>query len=203
MARIHAIKPSNGTLSFLPIPVGSPARIGIASLREGLDSRPEPRPVLEYALSWLDTNRPEANDVVLVHGDLRSGNYMVDGGRLAGILDWEFAHWGDAYEDLGWFCARCWRFGSDHLEAGGIAERAAFYRGYEKVAGHKVNDRAVRYWEIYAAARWGVIAVMQGDRFRTGGERSIELVLTGLMAPEMEYDALQEIEAYELRGADT
>ena len=199
MARIHAIKPSNGTLSFLPIPVGSPARIGVASLRGDLDSSPEARPVLEYALAWLDANRPEANEVALVHGDLRSGNYMVDDGRLAGVLDWEFAHWGDPYEDLGWFCARCWRFGSDHLEAGGIAERAALYRGYERVTGRKVDDRSVRYWEIYAAVRWGVIAVMQGDRLRTGGERSIELVLTGLMAPEMEYDALQEIEAYEQR----
>eukprot|EP01035_Chromulina_nebulosa_P049233 gene49233-66860_t len=36
---------------------------------------------------------------------------MVNATGLTGILDWEFAAWGDPHEDIGWLCARCWRFG--------------------------------------------------------------------------------------------
>ena len=52
-------------------------------------------------------------------------------------------------------------------------------------------------WEILAAARWAVVALLQGERHITGGEPSIELLLTGLMAPEMEHEALQGIQALE------
>ena len=41
--------------------------------------------------------------------------------------DWEFAAWSDPYEDLGWLCARCWRFGNWEREAGGLGSRQAFY----------------------------------------------------------------------------
>lgn len=136
---------------------------------------------------------------MLVHGDFRTGNYMVDGGRLTAILDWEFTHWGDRHEDIGYFCARCWRFGNDSLEAGGIAPREALLAGYETVAPGKIYRAALPYWEIMAAATWAATALMQGERHLTGGERSLELLLTGMMAPEMEYECLTGIEAIERR----
>ena len=55
--------------------------------------------------------------------------------KLTGILDWEFAGWGDPHEDIGWFCCKGWRFARLDREAGGIAERAPFYRGYEGESG--------------------------------------------------------------------
>ena len=68
-----------------------------------------------------------STEIVLCHGDYRTGNYLVDEGELSGILDWEFAVWSDPLEDLGWFCARYWRFDAWHREAGGIAEREDFF----------------------------------------------------------------------------
>ena len=62
------------------------------------------------------------------------------GGRgLTGILDWEFAGWADPMEDVAWFCAKCWRFGANRLEAGGIADRAPFYAGYEAESGRRID----------------------------------------------------------------
>jgi aminoglycoside phosphotransferase (APT) family kinase protein len=153
------------------------------------------------AEGWLEKNAPPKGEVVLCHGDFRTGNYMAQGARLTGILDWEFCHWGDAHLDIGWFCAPCWRFGAEAREAGGIGSREAFYRGYNARAQTPLDAGQVPYWEILAAARWAVVALLQGERHITGGEPSLELLLTGLMAPEMEYDALKGIQA--LEGEET
>lgn len=201
LARIHAIRPPADGLACLPIPAVSPARMEVQRLRSALDRASDPRPALEYILVWLERHAPPARALSLVHGDFRTGNFMVDAGRLTGILDWEFAHWGDPDEDLGWFTARCWRFGNDDREAGGIAPLGPMLAAYEAASGRRVEPEAIEYWQIMAAARWAVIAVLQGDRFRRGGEHTLELALTGLMPPEMEHDALRAILAWSGRPA--
>jgi aminoglycoside phosphotransferase (APT) family kinase protein len=196
LARIHAIRPGSDVTVKLPLPAAiGPARNEVARLRKALDNAGEPRPALEYILCWLHDTAPPAGDIVLVHGDFRTGNYLVDGGRLAGVLDWEFAHWGDRHEDLGWFTARCWRFGRDADEAGGIAKLGVFLDAYNAAAGTQITPESLVYWQIMAAAKWATIAVLQGDRYRRHGEERLELALTGLMAPEMEFDALTAIKA--------
>jgi aminoglycoside phosphotransferase (APT) family kinase protein len=118
---------------------------------------------------------------------------MVDEhGSLGGVLDWEFAAWSDPYEDLGWMCARCWRFGADDREAGGIGPREAFYRGYAQQSGTPVDDARVRYFEVMATVRWAVIALQQVGRFLDGGERTLELALTARIVPELEHDILDQ-----------
>ena len=197
LAKIHSVHPPRPELAFMGSPPESPALAQIEAMRRHLDDDiSQAHPVLEYVLTWLETNAPPAGSIVLVHSD-RTGNYMVDQGELTAILDWEFAHWGDRHEDIGWFCARCWRFGADEREAGGIGSRAAFYRGYDSVSDTPVDAGIVPYWEVLAAARWAVVALMQGERHLSGKEESIELILTGIMAPEMEYDALMDIAAIE------
>ena len=203
MAKIHAIAPADEMLPFLPVPVTNPSRRIVAELRKGLDGASERRPALEYVLTWLDANAPEPKAVRLVHGDFRTGNYMVEGGRLTGVLDWEFCHWGDPREDLGWFIARCWRFGNDDKVAGGIGKLASLLDGYNAAAEIKVTAPELAYFEVQAAARWAAIALLQGDRFVKGGERSLELALTGLMPPEMEWDALDIIDRLGSRGRVT
>ncbi|MGE0768317.1 MAG: phosphotransferase family protein [Hyphomicrobiaceae bacterium] len=203
LARIHSVTPTDGTLSFLPVPVVNPSRREIATLRKGLDGASEARPALEYILSWLNSNAPEPRAVRLVHGDFRTGNYMVDNGRLTAVLDWEFCHWGDPREDLGWFIARCWRFGNDDRVAGGIAKLASLLEGYNAHAETKVAASELAYFEVLAAARWAAISLLQGDRFIRGGERSLELALTGLMPPEMEWDAIDIIDRLTQRGRVT
>lgn len=209
LARLHAITPANAdakaALSFLAFPNRTPARQLVSEMRAALDQVAEPRPALELVLAWLDANAPDADGLSLVHGDFRTGNYLVDldgaPPQLSSVLDWEFAHWGDRHEDIGYFCARCWRFGGDELgaerEAGGIGPRAALIQGYnaeaERLGTATLDPGVLAYWEAMGNARWAVIALMQGERYWTGGEASLELVLTGMMAPEMEWDALDAI----------
>ena len=197
LAAIHSIRPPGKDLEFLEVPEGPAALVQVEQMRANLDTISEPRPVLEHVLGWLERNAPATEQTVLCHGDFRTGNFMAEDGTLTGILDWEFCHWGDRHLDVGWFCARCWRFGADTCEAGGIGPREAFYNGYNAQADRPLDPEQVPYWEILAAARWAVVALLQGERHVSGGEPSIELLLTGLMAPEMEYDALRGILAAE------
>jgi aminoglycoside phosphotransferase (APT) family kinase protein len=167
----------------------------IAGFRAYLDRHPTPRPVLEWGMRWLETHIPPPVEPVLCHHDFRTGNYLLDGGTLTAILDWEFAGWGDPHEDIGWFCCKSWRFARLDREAGGIADRAPFYRGYESASGRPIDHQRVRFWEILASVRWAIIALQQTDRHMIGGERDLDLALTGRRAIECELELLMLLEA--------
>ncbi len=188
MARLHAIAPPRADLAFLPPPAGPVLPARIAELRGLLDALPDPQPVLELGLRHLERHLPVPGPVVLTHCDFRTGNLMVDAGRIAAVLDWEFALWGDAREDLGWFTARCWRFGRDDLTAGGLGSEADLIAGY----GTAMGD--LSWFRLLATLRWAVIALQQAERHRSGGERSLELALTAHVVPRLERDALDGVQ---------
>ncbi|MGE0117649.1 MAG: phosphotransferase family protein [Dongiaceae bacterium] len=207
LARIHAITPQSvarlpggGAVGFLVPSSGRPGLDAVALYRAYLDALDDPRPAVEWGLRWLELNAAPAAEIVLVHQDFRTGNYLVDAAGLTAILDWEFCAWGDPMADIGWFCAKCWRFGAIGCEAGGIATRAPFYRGYEAESGRRIDPAAVRYWEVAAHVRWAVIALQQAARHLSGRERSLELALTGRILPELELEILDLLESAEAGG---
>lgn len=178
-------------LGFLGPPEPDPAQAEIVRLRNSLDGIGASRPAIEWGLRWAEATAPACEAPALVHRDFRTGNYMVDETGLTAILDWEFAGWGDPAQDLGWFCAECWRFGRLDKEAGGIGSREAFYRGYREGGGRMIPPDSVAYWEVMAHLRWAVIALEQGARHVSGREFSLELALTGRMVPELEQAILR------------
>lgn len=190
LARLHAIEPRADTLRFLSRPEGSPALAAIADYRAFLDTLDEPQPVLEWGLRWCERHAPEPLPLRLIHRDFRTGNYLVDGGRLSGVLDWEFAAFGDPREDLGWFSARCWRFAAPQCEAGGIGHLDDFLDAYHRAGGIAVRRSDLVYWQVMAHLRWAVIALQQAQRHLSGQERSLELALTGRLLPDLEIEIL-------------
>jgi aminoglycoside phosphotransferase (APT) family kinase protein len=190
LAKIHTIRPPRRDLAFLAPYEGVGPAQQIAGFRAYLDRHPAPRPVLEWGIHWLEDHIPPATDPVLCHHDFRTGNYMLAGAEVTGILDWEFAGWGDRHEDIGWFCSKGWRFARLDREAGGIANRAPFYEGYERESGRSIAPDRVFFWEVLASVRWAVIALQQSDRYMIGGERSLDLALTGRRATECELTIL-------------
>lgn len=190
LARIHRMTPPD----FLGTAPADPMACFIAEMRARIDALGRPRPQLEWALRFLETHPPPSRAPVLCHRDFRSGNIMIEQGRITAVLDWEFAGWGDPQEDLGWFSARCWRFGQDALEAGGIGPLDAFLDGYAAAAGWRPEAHALRCWQLAATIRWAVIAAGQAARHVSGRETSLELALTGHMVPELEHEALEMTE---------
>ena len=195
LARIHRIRPPRGELGFLGAPPVDATTAFIARMRARLDDAGTPRPPLEYGLRIMERLAPAPLPAVLCHNDFRTGNIMQEAGRITAVLDWEFAAWGDPHEDLGWFTARCWRFGQVALEAGGIGPLDAFLAGYAAEAGWQPDPGRVRFWQLGATIRWAVIAADQAARHLSGQEPSLELALTGHMVPGLEWDVLNQAEA--------
>jgi aminoglycoside phosphotransferase (APT) family kinase protein len=187
LARMQTIRAPCDNLGFLK--TTGPLE-HIAGFRAYLDRHPNPRPVLEWALRWTETHLPGELPPVLCHRDFRTGNYMLESAKLTAILDWEFAGWGDPDEDIGWLCCKGWRFGRLDREAGGIAGRVPFYRGYESESGRQLDPERIKFWEVMANLRWAVIALQQSDRFLIGGARSLSTAITGRRATECELELL-------------
>ena len=194
LARLHAIVPPHPELEFLGEPPSIPVAEFLQRCRDYLDhwrsNIGTPQPVLEWALRHCETAKPAAGRVCLLHHDYRTGNFLVRDGRLAAILDWEFAGWGDALEDIGWLFARCWRFGRPDRIVGGIGDAGDFLDAYNAAAGTRFDEGATLYWQLVAHLRWSIIALQQAERHLSGREISLELALTGRMLSELELEML-------------
>lgn len=190
LARIHAV-PLSG-LDFLG--PAQPADVLVDAQLSLLDSLGEPHPVFELALRWLHQEAPSFQRPALVHGDFRIGNVIVGAEGLRAVLDWELAHLGDPREDLGWFCVRAWRFGNDHLPAGGLGSRKGLLDAYLAAGGVPLEVGDLRFWEVYGTLRWGIICMVQASFHLSGATRSVELAAIGRRACEMEWALLDLLE---------
>jgi aminoglycoside phosphotransferase (APT) family kinase protein len=159
--------------------------------RERLDAMKDTTATFEWAFRWLAARRPAPSPTVLVHGDYRMGNLIVDGSTLAAVLDWELVQTGEVYEDLAWFCIRAWRFGAPaDRAAGGLGSVEDFLCAYERAGGATVDRAAFHWWLVLATLRWGVICRYQAERHLSGLTRSVELAAIGRRVCETEWDLL-------------
>lgn len=196
LAKLHRITTPQPRLNFLErAPRDLPAA-RIDRFRRRLDAMGDPQPVLEWAMRQLECNAPQGTGTALCHGAPSAGSCLVDDGRLLAILDWKWSRWGDPCEDVGEFCAACRRFVSQHRDRGAAASRAGFLDGYREISRLAIDEDLVRYWEVMATLGRAVSALEQGHRFVAGGERSIELALTGRRVAEMEIDLLVETDRF-------
>ena len=124
-----------------------------------------------------------------MHGDFRLSNLVVAEDGRPTLIDWELVHAGDGAEDLGWMCMRSWRFGSP-LPALGCGTREELLAAYAAAGGRAVSAEELRWWEVCANARWGVICVLQASRHLTGVDRSLERAMIGRRTCEAEWDLL-------------
>jgi aminoglycoside phosphotransferase (APT) family kinase protein len=163
--------------------------------RERLDSMGDTTATFEWGFRWLAARRPRPSPSVLVHGDFRMGNLIVDRSDLAAVLDWELVHIGEVYEDLAWFCIRAWRFGAPASQgAGGLGSIESFLDAYQEASGTTVDRVAFHWWLALATLRWGVICRHQAERHLSGQLPSVELAAIGRRVCETEWDLLDLLE---------
>jgi hypothetical protein len=76
--------------------------------------------------------------------------------------------------------------GKPDLEAGGIAH-ATLYAGYQARSGARIDEAAVRYWEVMAHLRWAVI--LWSKAIATFQDRSIRVNSRSLDASRRNWSA--------------
>ena len=116
----------------------------------------EPLPEMEVVLSWLRNRVPEAQAAVLVHGDFKPGNALVQGDHLSLVLDWETAHLGDPLEDLGWITNPVRQ--REH-QIPGAWERPQIVARWSERTGYSVDADALLWWNVLANYKLAVIGL--------------------------------------------
>ncbi len=189
LAAIHAIP----TDSLPPLPESD----GMAQVSKYESIYREfdiPRPVFDLAIAWLKQNPPAPQDTVLVHGDFRLGNLIVDENGLAAVLDWELAHLGDPREDIAWICVNSWRFGHSEKRVGGFGDLSTFLDAYADAGGVRFSELEIDWWEILGSLKWGIMCMIMYGAYRSGADPSVERAAIGRRVSETEIDLLNLLE---------
>jgi aminoglycoside phosphotransferase (APT) family kinase protein len=152
------------------------------------------RPAIALAIKWCEDHLPAAADPVLVHGDYRMGNVMVDADGLAAVLDWELAHLGDGHEDLAFGCMTVWRFGQLDKPAFGVGSLDEYFAAYEAAGGAKVDPARFRFWLVYRTLWWALGCLQMGQAWRSGADTTVERVVVGRRTAEQELDLVRLLE---------
>jgi len=124
-------------------------------------------PVLGLAERWMRDNLPETSELVLIHGDYRTGNYLFDEetGTITAILDWEFTHVGDYHEDLAWISLRPWsNTENGTLLASGLFPYDELATRYTAVSGREVNLKTLHFYQVLCLYKCTVICLGSGLR---------------------------------------
>jgi aminoglycoside phosphotransferase (APT) family kinase protein len=142
LARIHRADASKLDLSFLP----QQEEMNVEKLR----ARPA------HVDAFLDKGRirealasimpfPQANQVVLLHGDFWPGNLLWKDDQVVAVIDWEDAALGDPLADLGNSRLEIlWAFGIDAMHS--------FTHHYQSIM-TAVDYTDLPYWDLCAALR--------------------------------------------------
>ena len=123
------------------------------------------RPIIALAEQWLADNLPDCAELVLTHGDYRTGNYLFeeDSGKITALLDWELARVGDFHEDLAWVLMQVFgTFENGTFRASDLYGREEFIQTYEARSGRKVNRKTLHYYDVMSSWKCYIIVAANG-----------------------------------------
>src|SRR6185503_5374214 len=136
-------------------------------------------PALAEALVWLRRNPPATDEVTLVHGDYRLGNFLVahENGvpRLSGILDWEMVHLGDPLEDVAWCASPLWRAGTPYASA--LLEPDEFTARWAAAAHRHADPDRLRFYDVLAIVKMSAIMLTGIQAFRDGRTQDLRMAI--------------------------
>lgn len=142
LVRLHELDLDTLDLGFLdrPAPGTASALAQVdrweSTYRSGLLG--EPSPLVEEAIVWLRHNAPSTERPCLVHADPGPGNYMHTDGRITALVDWEFTHIGDEYDDWAYLIA---------MRGAASMSAEAWVDRIRSVTGIDLDLERLRYWK--------------------------------------------------------
>lgn len=106
-------------------------------------------PIWRDLALWLVEHAPHVpeEDLVVVHGDYRFGNFIWQGTRIAAVIDWERAMLGPPMQDLGFLCMPLSRMRDPKIMGKALAFDSLAER-YEASAGRPVDVRQIQLYAV-------------------------------------------------------
>ena len=167
LARLHKLDPDAVGLGSLGRKENYVARQLKRWAQQWEQTRTEPVAAMEDAFRLLSERMPAQLGASIVHGDYRLGNFIVAGGKIQAVLDWELCTLGDPLADLG-YLLNTWMAPEERrgdaedsmpTTAGGFSSREALVARYAELTGFDLQHidyyRAFQQWRL-AAIRQGV-----------------------------------------------
>lgn len=184
LAQIHCLDIGTLDLPSRMLSGSDPEALLDAQERECLAHEDAPAVELRVAAWWLRDNvPPPVERPVLVHGDFRPANILVDGGRMSAILDWELAFIGDPVADLAWHLAPYYR--AEHFIDGHWTPRD-FIRRYEQASGTRVDPERLRYWIVFSHYKLAGMAQAAIGAFLGGDSQRVASRPVRIIRPMLE-----------------
>jgi aminoglycoside phosphotransferase (APT) family kinase protein len=141
-------------------------------------------PLLRALGDYLRRNQPRDARHAFLHGDPNPGNYLFQGDRVVGVLDWEVAGIGDPRSDLGFYAALNTIFAGNAGEDG----RTLLSDAYVEVTGIPLHN--LDYYEATGLYRMAVVMAGWAGRWGTpGGGYGLDAIarrLSVLLGPRWE-----------------
>ena len=132
--------------------------------RAWTDDAFEPHPTVTLTRQWLWEHRPVVDEVSVVHGDYRNGNFLFDedSAEITAILDWELTYLGDRHHDLAYAMMEGWgetdpQTGAFYCSA--LITRDEFIERYQRVSGLSVDPVRLDYYTVLNMY-WAVVALI-------------------------------------------
>lgn len=174
LATLHGLDPDSVGLGAFGRGSGYLERQIALWQRQGDEYRTQEFAEADQVRERLLRSLPEQNQIVLVHGDYRLDNVLVNNaGELQAILDWELCTRGDPWVDLA-VCLYYWTDPADLIHPfldpptveAGFLDRGALLEAYTAASGRTPPN--LDYYLGYAA--WRLALVFEGvlGRFASG-----------------------------------
>lgn len=189
LVAIHAFDWRNAHLPSYEVPDDDPQQAARWSFNYWRDlcraDDGEARPITSLAEQWLADNMPDTQELVLVHCDYRTGNYLFDEqtGEITALLDWEMARIGDFHEDLAWVLMQVFgTIDNGTFRASDLFEREEFIAEYERRSGRAVNRKTLHYYDVLSSWKCYIIVAANGMAAARAQHNHQDVLLTFLAA---------------------
>jgi aminoglycoside phosphotransferase (APT) family kinase protein len=160
----------------------------------------EPVPPLDYGFAWLAANRHRiSRRRSVLHGDFRTGNYMIRDGQIVALLDFEEGHVGDPVQDLAHCALRLFR--GRTRQPSGLVPLAEMLEMYEEASGWKVPHDAFHFWSVFEAVYSAVTQHRAASLFARGRTDDVRYPALGYQAHHVHRYVIDYVEAAESGGS--
>ena len=156
----------------------------------------EPVPALDWGFAWLFRNRDRVSGrSAILHGDLRTGNYLVRDGEIVAMLDFEDAHVGDPVQDLAHCALRLFR--GRTRQPSGLVPLADLLAMYEEAGGWAVQRESFHFWSVFEAVYTAITEHRAAALFARRRTDDVRYPALGYQAHHIHRHVLDYIEAAE------